>query len=192
MGTALVALVAGSLGAGLTGLLQLRRDRVETLRQRQLDAADAFAASTARALLSVKLLIDAQPRDRTDDALRRWREAGHALRESLWDDVREVAGHGPRVELLFGIKTPASVAAMQTVYDLTLMATHLQPPLNEEAFAWAYKLAIEAAMRFHDEAHVVVATSWWGRRRHRSIPDQAYNEMMKNFEGKYGLTNSTY
>ena len=125
-------------------------------------------------------------------ALRQWREAGVALRESLWEDVREVAGHGPRVELLFGVKAPTSVAAMQTVYDLTLVATHLQPPLNEEAFVWAYKLALEAAMRFHDEAHVVVASSWWSRRRHRSIPDQAYNEMMKNFEAKYGLTNSTY
>jgi hypothetical protein len=51
METALVALFAAALGAGVTGLLQLRRDRIESLRQRQLDAADAFAAAASRALL---------------------------------------------------------------------------------------------------------------------------------------------
>ena len=69
MGTALVALVAGAVGAGLTGLLQLRRDRVETLRERQLDAAEEFATAVAQMLLQVKLLIDSRPKDDNEKAL---------------------------------------------------------------------------------------------------------------------------
>jgi len=133
MGTALVALVAGALGAGIAGLLQLRRDRVESLRQRQLDAADEFAAAASRVLLQVKLLVlDAYPKETTETNMERWLREATAVRDRFFDEVREVAGHVSRVELLFGVKSPASFAALQTIYDLGVMAKSLQPPLNEE------------------------------------------------------------
>jgi hypothetical protein len=181
MGTAVVALIAGALGAGIAGLLQLRRDRVETLRQRQLDAADAFAAATARVLLQVKLVLDTHPKQTTEPRIDKWREDASEIVGALRREVQEVAAHTPRVELLFGVKSPASVAALQTTFDLTEMANALQPPVNEEAFAWAYKLAAAAALRFHDEANMVVAASWWRRRRHKAIPDEAFDELVARF-----------
>jgi hypothetical protein len=187
MGTALVALIAGAVGAGVAGLLQLRRDRIETLRQRQLDAADAFAASASGVLLQVKLLLDSHPRERTEANMEKWRQDAKPVRDALLEEVREIAAHTPRVELLFGVKSPASVAALQTTFDLTRMAQALQPPVNEEAFAWAFNLAGSTAMRFHDEAHLVVAGSWWTKRRHKALPDEVYEEMAAHFRDVYGI-----
>jgi hypothetical protein len=175
MGTALVALVAGAVGAGLTGLLQLRRDRIETLRQRQLDAADAFAAAASRVLLQVKLFVEL-PDEKTERRLQT-----PEVRAALINNVREVAAHSPRIELLFGVKSPTSVAALQATYDLTEMARALQP-VNEKMFKAFYDLGAGAALRFHDEANAVVARSWWYRLRHKSLPDEAYEELMAKFE----------
>jgi len=188
MGTALVALVAGAVGAGITGLLQLRRDRVETLRLRQLDAADAFAAAAARVLLSVKLLLDSYPNEATKANVERWREGGRKFRDSLVDDVRDVTAHTPRIELLFGVKSPASVAALQASFDLTQMTSSLRPPVGEEAFIWAYELAANSMLRFHDEAHLVVAGSLWRRVRHQPVPDEVFEEMKAHLRAKYGIT----
>jgi hypothetical protein len=181
MGTALVALVAGALGAGIAGLLQLRRDRIEALRQRQLDAADAFAATASRVLLQVKLLFDTYPREKTEANLEKFRRDARELMAGLLSEVREVAAHTPRVELLFGVESPASVAALQTAFDLTQMASALQQPVNEEAFTWAFDLAASSALRFHDEANVVVAGSWWRKRRHKSLPDTVFHEFQQKF-----------
>jgi hypothetical protein len=176
MGTALVALVAGAVGAGVAGLLQLRRDRVESLRQRQLDAADAFAQAASRVLLRVKLLVEL-PDEKTERRLQ-----NPEVRAALINDVREVAALTPRIELLFGVKSPSSVTALQTTYDLTEMAKALQPPVNERLVTPFYDLAAGAALRFHDEANAVVARSWWYRRRHKSLPDEAFEELMAKFE----------
>jgi hypothetical protein len=187
VGTALVALVAGAIGAGLTGLLQLRRDRIETLRQRQLDAADAFAAAAARALLQIKLILDSYPKEKTDANIELWRRKVRPVRDAFPEEVGRVAAHTPRVELLFGVESPASVAAIQTTFDLTRMADALQSPIDSEVFSWAYKLAAGSALRFHDEAHVVVAGSWWLRRLHKSLPDDTYDEMAAHFREAYGI-----
>lgn len=188
VGTALVALVAGAVGAGITGLLQLRRDRVETLRQRQLDAADALAASASRVLLSVKLLVDSYPKEPAQANVERWREDAKRFRDSFSEDVRAVAALTPRIELLFGVESPASVAALQASFDLTQMASSLQPPIGAEAFSWGYKLAASSMLRFHHEAHLVVAGSLWRRLRHRPLPDEAFEEMRAELQAKYGIT----
>lgn len=182
METAVIALIAGALGAGLTGLLQLRRDRVEALRQRQLDAADAFAAAVARVLLQVKLTIDTRPKDQSEEHMNAWRERNIEVFDTLPEQVQEVAALAPRVELLFGVASPAAVAAVKTAWDLGQMAKALRPPINPLAFEWAYKLAGGTAMRFHDEANVVVAASWWRRHRHESLPDEVFEEMLDAFD----------
>ena len=67
------------------------------------------------------------------------------------------------------------------------MAVALQPPVSTEAFAWGYNLAAASASRFHDEAHAVVARSWWHRRSHKSMPDEEfekYKERMAELEGE--------
>jgi hypothetical protein len=187
VGTALIALVAGAFGAGITGVLGLRRDRVETLRQRQLDAADAFAAAAARVLRSVSDWLDSFP-DETDvdymqewrqEKLEEWRHAGRQLHVSLQEQVGDVTAHGPRIELLFGVESPASVAALQTSYDLMKLAKYFRP-YDDGALTtarWAYKLGIHSAMRFHDEANIVIASSWWRRLRHKTRRDTAFEEM---------------
>ena len=188
METAVVALVAGAVGAGITGLLHLRRDRVEALRQRQLDAADALAASAARVLLSVKLLVDSYPKQETPANLERWREDGKRLRESFAEEVRDVTALTPRIELLFGVESPASVAALQACFDLTQMAIGLRPPVGAEAFTWGYKLAANSMLRFHHEAHLVVAGSLWRRLRHKPLPDEAFEELRSHVQSQYLLT----
>ncbi len=191
MQTALIALVAGALGAGITGLLQLRRDRIETLRQRQLDAADAFASLLSEVLLKVRLILDSYPKEPEDDAaMERWRKKGGKIRDALLDQVPEVAAHAPRVELLFGVASPAATAAVQAVYDLSVMAQALRPPISVEAFSWGFKLAAGSALRFHDEAHNVVAAPWWRSRRHKPLPDEMFEKFLDEFEERAFLADA--
>jgi hypothetical protein len=128
METALLALAAGALGAGITGLLQLQRDRIESLRQRQLDAADEFAVLASSVLLRVKLLIDSRPKENTPENVETWKGLVRDVRRELLSDVREVAAHAPRVELLFGVASPAGKAAVQAAFDLTEMARRCSRP----------------------------------------------------------------
>ncbi|HEY2354683.1 MAG TPA: hypothetical protein VGH79_07290 [Gaiellaceae bacterium] len=188
MGTALVALVAGAVGAALTGLLALRRDRVEALRQRQLDAADSFASAAARVLLNMKTLLEALPRDPNDADLGAWVEAVDDERGELRRDVLKLVAHTPRIELLFGIESPPSVAALQAGHDLTQASNALRPPINRVRFAAAYMLAAGSTFRFHDAVHHVVASSWWRRLRHKPVPDDTHDEVVEWLRDEYGVT----
>jgi hypothetical protein len=189
--TALVALLAGALGAGITGLLQLRRDRIETLRQRQLDAADTFASALSHALLKVTLILDSYPKDpKEDESMERWRNEAGQLRDGLLRQVPEVAAHAPRVELLFGVQSPAAVAAVQAATDLAVMARALRPPIDVETYAWGFKLAAGSALRFHDEAHNVIAAPWWRRRRHKPLPDETFERFLSELEERIFLSDA--
>jgi hypothetical protein len=181
--TAVVAVFAGAVGAGPTGVLQLRRDRIEALRQRQLDAADAFAAAMSLVLRQVKMLDDSYPKREDDHAgLEKWHQYGTSLQDSLLEQVAELASHAPRVEVLFGVESAAAIAANRATWDLTEMAKALRPPINQEIFSWTFKLAAGAALRFHDEAHTVVTAPWWRRRAHKPRPDDAYEELVRAYE----------
>jgi hypothetical protein len=187
METALIALVAGAVGAALTGLLQLRRDRVEALRQRQLDAADAFASAVPRVLLKFKEMLEDLPRDNTAADFVQWAEAVGNRQRELAADALELTTHTPRIELLFGIGSAASRAALQTSFDVTQAARALRSPVDYETLEWAYKLAAGSAFRFHDAVHHVVASSWWSRLRYKPEPDDAYNEMSAWLRREFGI-----
>ncbi len=178
MDTALVAIVGGAVGAGVTGLLQLRRDRVEALRQRQLAAADDYATLLAQVFLRLSARIDSLPSAdslKTDAEREKWLSDLNLAANASRSDLREASAAAPRIELLFGVNSEVGQAALQAIRHLLLMSDALNKR-NLDAFNTEYREAANASGRFHRAAHVAIAEGWlkraWRSLRRTSIPPE--------------------
>jgi hypothetical protein len=166
--TIVVGLLAGTIGAGVTGLLQIRRDRFDRLRERQLTAADDFATAASEVFIRLTARMEALPEAESEEQKREWLEQlTAALRESR-KELHEATGRLPRIELLFGVESPAASAAVNLMNHLHRMSLELQKEdVEVEVFTREWKAAADASSRFNSEAHLVLAQSWWYQRQHR-------------------------
>jgi hypothetical protein len=173
-GLVVVGLLSGVIGAGLTGLLQLRRDRLDRLRERQLAAADDFATVAAEVFISLAVRMETLPSGEaalaqlSDDEKREWLEQIRRASKETRKDVHVATARLPRLELLFGVDSPPAAAATQLIGHLHKMSLELAKERGDlPTFTREYTSAAEASGRFHKAANAVVAQSQWARWRNQ-------------------------
>ena len=168
MDAALTAVIAGAVGAGITGLLQLQRDRIEALRKRRLDAADEFATAAADVFIQLTSKFEQLPNVQQNPQARL-----DGLTRAIADartDIHALTGRLPRIELLFGVKSPAGGAATDTVRHLLLMTSEMEKPnADGNVIDREYRAAADASGLFHQKAFDAFGgrpwwQQWWAER----------------------------
>jgi hypothetical protein len=157
---AITALV-GFAGIIAGGLLQMRRGRIEQLRERQLVAADDFA--TAATAVFVQLTQKMEALGRPDPANPApWLEGFKRAVDESKDILHELTHRLPRLELLFGAGSPTASAGMNVSRHLHAMMKELNKHPGDQAVVVAeFEAAADSFGEFNKAANNVMTRGGW-------------------------------
>jgi hypothetical protein len=157
---AITALV-GFAGVIAGGLLQMRRGRIEQLRERQLVAADDFATAATAAFVQLTQKMEALGRpDPANPAP--WLVGFKRAVDESRDVLHELTHRLPRLELLFGVGSPTAAAAMNVSRHLHAMMNELDKHPGDEAVVVAeFGAAADSFGAFNREANKVMTHAGW-------------------------------
>lgn len=169
MDAGLTALV-GFLGVIAGGLLQMRRGRIEQLRERQLLAADDLATAGTVVFLTLSRKMEAlgAPEPAAPEA---WRHGFAAAVDEARDAVHALTARLPRLELLFGVGSPPASKAAELIDHLHRMTSELNNAGgNAQRVVELYEAAADAFAGFNWEAHEAMTVPEWQRWMRRHLP----------------------
>jgi hypothetical protein len=157
---ALTALV-GFIGVIAGGLLQMRRGRIEQLRERQLVAADDFASAGTIVFLTVSLKMEALGQPDLANP-KPWLDGFSAAVTETRDALHELTARMPRLELLFGVGSSTASKAGQLISHLHRMTLELKKPVRDaSSVVEEFEAAADAFGEFNRSAHQAMTLPGW-------------------------------
>jgi hypothetical protein len=148
--------ITGVAASLITTRMRINYDREESLRTRMLSAADDFSLRATQAanvlyravhLVAPEDLLDEEGNYEPDEAAR-LRDAAEEVRPVI-DETRVYL---PRVQLLFGLRSPAGTAALQLMGNLGHVAQVLEDEPDVDYMRGVFDKATEANAVFMREA----------------------------------------
>lgn len=170
MDTALIAL-AGLIGVIAGGLLQMRRGRIEQLRERQLVAADDFASAAMMVFITLSRKME-ELGDADLEDIKPWLDGFAEAVAQTRDVLHELTARMSRLELLFGVGSPTASKAAETIGHLHRLTLEMQKDVRDpKPGIDAYEAAADAFGEFNRRAHQVMTEPGWRRwARQRELP----------------------
>jgi hypothetical protein len=157
---ALTALV-GFLGVIAGGLLQMRRGRIEQLRERQLVAADEFASAGTTVFLTLSLKMEALGQPDLANP-KPWLDGFAAAVEETRDALHELTARLPRLELLFGVGSGTPSKGAELISHLHRMTLELKKPArNATPVVKEFEAAADAFGDFNRRANQAMTLPGW-------------------------------
>jgi hypothetical protein len=164
METILVGLLAGVIGAGMTGLLQIRGQRLDQLRTRQISAADELTSAAAEVFVSLTARMQSLGDPPGREAA--WLAGFKAASDEAQANMHQATRAFPRIELLFGVNSPTGAAGAQMISGLFRMTEELRKqPGSRQVVIDNYQGAADAFGDFNREANRVITLPAWRQRR---------------------------
>jgi hypothetical protein len=163
--TAILTLLLGAIVGSLGGLYvqgqRQARDELHWLRDRMLEAADAYATAATRVVaeIGVKKMLDMNDQDEV-----RAQISAHNIAST------EAAARLPRVDLIFGTNSPVAQAARAELRQLQVIRSALQTAVHTTGSEFEAKVDDWVARqnelaplqtKFRDEAQAAIARPSW-------------------------------